>query len=176
MYAVVETGGKQYQVQEGRYVDIDLLDATPEAKIDLDKVVAVIAGEQSQIGQPYIDGACVHGKVLGTRKAKKVISYKMRKKKGYRVKQGHRQQYTRLMVESIDFPNKDKTVAYSKSLAEQEEKEIKDQEAKLQAAKEKRLARQKAQKEAKKSAKTVKAEAKPQKKSADKEAEGDTEE
>ncbi len=98
MYAVVETGGKQYQVQEGTYVDIELLDAAPEEKVDLDKVVAVIAGEQSQIGQPYLEGACVHGIILSHRKAKKIISYKMKRKKGYRVKQGHRQQFTRLKV------------------------------------------------------------------------------
>lgn len=176
MYAVVETGGKQYQVQEGKYVDIELLDAAPEEKVDLNKVVAVIAGEQSQIGQPYLEGACVHGKILSHLKAKKIVSYKMKKKKGYRVKQGHRQQYTRLFIESIDFANKDATLEFSKSLVEKQEKEQQEQEAKLQAAKEKRLARQKAQKEAKRSAKTEKAEAKPQKEVAEAEAEGNPEE
>lgn len=176
MYAVVETGGKQYQVQEGRYVDVELLDATPEEKVDLDKVVAVIAGEQSQIGQPYVEGACVHGKILAHRKAKKVLSYKMKKKKGFRLKQGHRQQYTRLLVESIDFPNKETTLEFSKSMAEKQEKEHQEIEAKLQASKEKRLARQVAQKEARKTSKTEQAKAKPQKKSSEKDTEGNPEE
>jgi len=101
MIAIVETGGKQYKVEEGKYVDIELLDGKEGDKIDLDKIVMIIDGENSKIGQPYIEGAIIKGEILKNGKDKKVLVYKMRRKKGYRRKNGHRQQFSRLMVESI---------------------------------------------------------------------------
>ena len=110
MFAVVETCGRQYQVQEGRYIDIDLQDQDIDSNLTIDKVVAVIAGDYSQIGQPYIDGATVQAKVLKHGKEKKVIAFKMRRKKGYRLKKGHRQNFTRILIENIDFPKKAETL------------------------------------------------------------------
>lgn len=162
MYAVVETSGKQYQAQEGKYIDVDLLNQEPESEVTLESVVAIIAGEKSQIGQPYIEGATIKAKILKHGKAKKVIAYKMRKKKGYRVKQGHRQDFTRILVEEIDFPEKTETLKYVKQVEEKLENELKAEEEKLQKAKEKKQA-QKAAKKAKKAESKEKETAKKQK-------------
>ena len=101
MYAIVETGGKQYQVEEGRYLDVELLDAELDAKVVFDKVVLVVNGKKSKVGQPYVSGASVEGTLMKHDKAKKIIVYKQRPKKGYRKKQGHRQQFTRVMISKI---------------------------------------------------------------------------
>ena len=102
MIAIVETGGKQYKVEEGKYVDIELLDAEEGDPVELDKIVMIVDGKKSKVGQPYIEGVTIKGKVLKNDKDKKIIVYKMRRKKGYRRKKGHRQQFTRLMVENIN--------------------------------------------------------------------------
>lgn len=101
MYAIVELNGKQYHVEEGRYVTVDLMSQEPETAVAIDKVLLVANGDDSKIGQPYVDGAKVSAKVLNHFKGSKVIVYKMKRKKGYRRKNGHRQQYTRLQIESI---------------------------------------------------------------------------
>ena len=101
MYAIVETGGKQYQVEEGRYVDVELLDGEAESKVVFDKIVMIVNGKKSKIGQPYVNGASVEGKILKNGKAKKIIVFKQRPKKGYRKKQGHRQQFSRVMISKI---------------------------------------------------------------------------
>lgn len=103
MLAIVETGGKQYQLTEGRYIDVELLNADAEQEVVFDKVVMIVDGENSKVGQPYVEGAAVKAKVLNHGKDKKVIVYKQRCKKGYRKKQGHRQGFTRVMVEKIEF-------------------------------------------------------------------------
>ncbi len=102
MFAIIETGGKQYQVEEGRYIDIELLNEEPEAAVEFDKVVMIADGENSKVGQPYVEGASVSAKVLKHGKDKKIIVFKQRPKKGYRRKQGHRQQFTRIMVDKIN--------------------------------------------------------------------------
>ncbi len=107
MLAIVETGGKQYQVEEGRFVDVDLLNASAEDSFVFDKVVMIVNGENSKVGQPYVDGASIKAKIMKHDKDKKIIVYKQRCKKGYRRKQGHRQQFTRVMIESIEFPGKE---------------------------------------------------------------------
>lgn len=84
MYAIVETGGKQYQVEEGRYVDVELLEGEKDAKIVFDKIVMLVNGKKSKVGQPYVAGASVEGKIMLHDRAKKVIVYKQRPKKGYR--------------------------------------------------------------------------------------------
>ena len=101
MYAIVETGGKQYQVEEGRYVDVELLDGEKDSKVVFDKIVMIVNGKKSKVGQPYVSGASAEGKIVLHGKAKKVIVYKQRPKKGYRKKQGHRQGYTRVMISKI---------------------------------------------------------------------------
>ena len=101
MYAIVETGGKQYQLEEGRYVDIELLEGEKDSKVVFDKIVMIVNGKKSKVGQPYVAGASVEGKIMLHDKAKKVIVYKQRPKKGYRKKQGHRQGFTRVMINKI---------------------------------------------------------------------------
>ena len=101
MFAIVETGGKQYPVEEGRYVDIELLDAEKDAKVTFDKIVMLVNGKKSKVGQPYVSGASVEGTVMAHDKAKKIIVFKQRPKKGYRKKQGHRQGFTRVMINKI---------------------------------------------------------------------------
>ena len=112
MYAIVETGGKQYQVEEGRYLDVELLDGEKDSKIVFDKIVMIVNGKKSKVGQPYVSGASAEGTIMGDGKAKKIIVYKQRPKKGYRKKQGHRQGYTRVMI------NKIRTSAQKKAAAE----------------------------------------------------------
>ena len=101
MFAIVETGGKQYQVEEGRYVDVEFLDGEADSKVVFDKIVMLVNGKKSKVGQPYVSGASVEGKILKQDKAKKIIVFKQRPKKGYRKKQGHRQQFTRVMISKI---------------------------------------------------------------------------
>ena len=115
MYAIVETGGKQYQVEEGRYVDVELLDGEQDAKVVFDKVVMIVNGKKSKVGQPYVEGASAEGSIVKHDKAKKVIVYKQRPKKGYRKKQGHRQGFTRVMISKI------RTSAQKKGTAESAE-------------------------------------------------------
>ena len=74
MYAIVETGGKQYQVEEGRYVDVELLGEEKDAKIVFDKVVMIVNGKKSKVGQPYVANAKVEGTILKTDRAKKIIA------------------------------------------------------------------------------------------------------
>lgn len=101
MYAIVETGGKQYQVEEGRYLDVELLDGEKDSKVVFDKVVMIVNGKKSKVGQPYVAGASAEGTIMLHDKSKKVIVYKQRPKKGYRKKQGHRQGFTRVMISKI---------------------------------------------------------------------------
>ena len=101
MFAIVETGGKQYQVEEGRYLDVELLDGEKDSKVVFDKVVMIVNGKKSKVGQPYVAGASAVGVIVKHDKAKKVIVYKQRPKKGYRRKQGHRQGFTRVMISKI---------------------------------------------------------------------------
>ncbi len=101
MYAIVETGGKQYQVEGGRYIDVELLDGEKDSKIVFDKIVMLVNGKKSKVGQPYVTGASVEGKIVLHGRAKKIIVYKQRPKKGYRKKQGHRQGFTRVMISKI---------------------------------------------------------------------------
>ena len=101
MFAIVETGGKQYQVEEGRYLDVELLDGEKDSKVVFDKVVMIVNGKKSKVGQPYVAGASAEGVIVKHDKAKKVIVYKQRPKKGYRRQQGHRQGFTRVMISKI---------------------------------------------------------------------------
>ena len=101
MFAIVETGGKQYQVEEGRYLDVELLEGDKDSKVVFDKVVMIVNGKKSKVGQPYVAGASAEGTIVKHDRAKKIIVYKQRPKKGYRKKQGHRQGFTRVMSSKI---------------------------------------------------------------------------
>jgi large subunit ribosomal protein L21 len=101
MFAIIETGGKQYQVTEGRYVDIELLENEADSKVVFENIIMLVNGKKSKVGQPYVKNASVEGTVVKHDETKKVLVYKQRAKKGYRRKQGHRQNFTRVMINKI---------------------------------------------------------------------------
>lgn len=103
MYAVLVTGGKQYRVQEGDVLFVEKLNAEVDATVELNDVLAV-SKENGElvIGKPVVEGASVVAKVLEQGKAKKVIVFKYKRKKDYRRKQGHRQPFTKIVVEKIN--------------------------------------------------------------------------
>ena len=101
MYAVIETGGKQYQVNEGDIIFIEKLAAEADETVTFDKVVALGADDGLKIGAPYVDGAAVEAKVLKNGKAKKITVFTYKPKKGEKKKQGHRQPYTQVKIEAI---------------------------------------------------------------------------
>ncbi|MFN3926907.1 MAG: 50S ribosomal protein L21 [Pseudanabaenaceae cyanobacterium] len=103
-YAIIQTGGKQYRVEVGRFYDVELLSAQPQDQITIDQVLLVNQEGQVLIGQPLVTDAVVTATVLEHRKAKKVIVYKMRPKKKTRRKNGHRQPLTRIMIDEIKVP------------------------------------------------------------------------
>ena len=101
MYAIIETGGKQYRVQEGDVITVEKLDVEAGDKIALDKVLLLNNGTELKVGAPYVEGAKVFGEVVENGKGKKVIIFKYKAKKDYRKKQGHRQPYTMIKIESL---------------------------------------------------------------------------
>lgn len=105
-YAIIETGGKQLRVESGRFYDVDLLSASEGDKISIDNVLLVQHDGGVHIGQPLIEGALVEGTVMKHLRGKKIIVYKMRPKKKTRKKRGHRQELTRLMIDSISINGK----------------------------------------------------------------------
>ena len=100
-YAVIETGGKQYRVKEGDVIFIERLPAEADEKVAFSKVLAVTGDDVTKVGTPYVEGAEVEAAVVKNGKSKKIIVYKMRPKKGYRRKQGHRQPYTKVQINKI---------------------------------------------------------------------------
>ena len=100
MYAIIATGGKQYKVAEGDVVFVEKLDVAEGDSYEFDQVLAVNDGELT-IGNPTVAGAKVKATVVGQTKGKKVIVYKYKRKTGYHKKNGHRQAYTKLKIESI---------------------------------------------------------------------------
>ncbi len=105
-YAIIETGGKQLRVEPGRFYDIDLLPAAEGDQISLENVLLVQDDGDVHIGQPHVEGALVEGTVMRHLRGKKIIVYKMRPKKKTRKKRGHRQELTRLMIDSISLNGK----------------------------------------------------------------------
>jgi len=102
MYAVIETGGKQYKVQEGDVLQVELLHAEAGETVEINKVLMVNKDGELNVGAPYIDGAKVTLKVEENGKAKKVVVFKFKAKKNYRRKKGHRQPFTKVVVEKIE--------------------------------------------------------------------------
>ncbi|MCF8011346.1 MAG: 50S ribosomal protein L21 [Clostridiales bacterium] len=102
MYALIETGGKQYRVNEGDNLFIEKLDAEPGDTFEVDKVLAVEKDGEFKVGTPVVEGASVRFKVKRHGKGKKIIVFKYKPKKMYRRKQGHRQPFTEVEVEKIN--------------------------------------------------------------------------
>ena len=102
MYAVIETGGKQYQVKPGDEVFVEKLDVNAEDAVTFDKVMVVGADDGIKVGAPYVDGASVTAKVIKNGKSKKVTVFTYKPKKGEKTKIGHRQPYTKVMIEAIN--------------------------------------------------------------------------
>jgi large subunit ribosomal protein L21 len=101
MYAIVETGGKQYRVQRGQIIDVERLPAEVGEEVELGQVLLVADDGEVKVGQPTVEGAKVHATVLRHDKARKIIVFKYKPKKRYRRKAGHRQHFTRLRIEEI---------------------------------------------------------------------------
>ncbi len=101
MYAIIRCGGKQYKVQEGDYLNLDKLDASPKEKITLTDVLAVNDGEL-KIGTPLVENAKVELEVVTHGKDKKVIIYKKRRRKDSKLKKGFRREYTRVKISKIE--------------------------------------------------------------------------
>lgn len=103
MYAIIQTGGKQYRVQEGDVLRVEKLEAEAGQTVELTSVLAVAKDGRLNVGTPLVDGAKAVLKVLEHGKGKKVIVFKYKPKKNYRRKQGHRQPFTKVVVEKIQF-------------------------------------------------------------------------
>lgn len=103
MYAVVETGGKQYQVEEGQTLRVERLKAEPGQSVTLDRVVLVADGTKTRVGTPVVKGAAVTATVVAHGRDRKIIVLKYKPKVHYRRKTGHRQHYTELRIEKIEI-------------------------------------------------------------------------
>ena len=106
MYAIIESCGKQYKVAEGDVVFFEKLDAEEGKKVTFDKVILVSEEGKVQVGNPYVKGVKVEGKVVSHGKGKKIIVFKMKAKKNYRRTQGHRQPYTKVEITEIKTAGK----------------------------------------------------------------------
>lgn len=104
IYAIIETGGKQYRVVPGQTLDVERLAAAEDAEITFDKVLMVADGGQVLVGQPVVAGAAVTARVVTEHKGDKIIVFKYKNKTRYRRFKGHRQTYTRLTVQDIKMP------------------------------------------------------------------------
>ena len=100
MYAIIETGGKQLKVEAGDAIFVEKLEVEAGEKVTFDKVL-LVGDETVTIGAPYVEGASVTASVIGDGKAKKVIVYKYKPKKGFHKKNGHRQPFTKLQISKI---------------------------------------------------------------------------
>ena len=101
MYAIIETGGKQYKVSEGDIIRVEKLDVEPGSSYDLTKVLLTAEDDKLSFGEPYIENAHVSSTVISNGKDKKIVIYKYKPKKGFHKKKGHRQQFTELKIKKI---------------------------------------------------------------------------
>jgi large subunit ribosomal protein L21 len=175
MYAVIETGGKQYRVEVGTELEVELLDVEPGQAITLDRVLLVADGDQSSIGRPLVADAAVSAEVLRQARGEKLISFKYRPKARSRVKKGHRQELTVLRITDVRLGKKSAAEAVRKAEAEAKtERERLEEAAAKQAAADAalaaKLAKSSAAEDKSKKATTAKAGAKTESKTATKSA------
>lgn len=152
-YAIIESGGKQYKAVEGQTIEVDRLDLEPGKKVELEDVLLVSNGEKSVVGAPNISGAKVTATVVEEFKAPKIIVFKYKARKRYRVKSGHRQLYTRLMIDSIVAKDVPETKAKAEAAVEEKPKAAKPKAQKPTAKAETSKAKEKAAKAEKPKAK-----------------------
>ena len=103
MYAVVATGGKQYKVREGQILRVEKISGDVGASVSFDKVLMYADGDAVTIGQPELENVAVTGHIVEQGKAKKILVFKYKRRKRYRRKQGHRQPYTAVKIDSINM-------------------------------------------------------------------------
>lgn len=141
MYAVIETGGKQYRVELGTEIEIDRLDAAPGETIELGRVLLLADGDEAQVGRPTVDGATVSASVVGQQQGDKIVVFKYRPKARRRVKKGHRQDLTLVRVSDIVFNGRSAAKAAEVQTREAEaEREAAAKEAESKAAADRALA------------------------------------
>ena len=141
MYAVIETGGKQYRVEVGTQLEVELLDVEPGKTITLDRVLLVADGDESSIGQPVVSGAKVSAEVVSQIRGPKLISFKYRPKARSRVKKGHRQELTVLRISDIVLGGKSAAADTKKAAEDAKTERARLEEAAAeQAAKDAKLA------------------------------------
>ncbi len=102
MYAVIATGGKQYKVEEGKNVRVEKVEGDVGSEVTFDQVLLVGTGSEPKIGAPNVNGATVAGKITAQDRARKVIVYKKKRRKGYEKRYGHRQPYTEVKITKIN--------------------------------------------------------------------------
>ena len=141
MYAVIETGGKQYRVEFGTEIEVEHLDVDAGQTIDLDRILLVADGERATIGSPLVDGALVRADVVRQDRGEKLIVFKYKPKARRRVKKGHRQELTVLRISEISLDGRSAAEDAEKAKAEERhEREQSEQEAARQAAADQALA------------------------------------
>lgn len=102
MYAIIETGGKQIKVEAGQEIFIEKVAGEADEVVTFDKVL-MVGGDDVKVGAPFVEGATVTGKVVKQGRAKKLVVFKYKAKKNYRKKQGHRQPYTKIVIDGINL-------------------------------------------------------------------------
>ncbi len=102
MTAIIETGGKQYKVAEGDVLFIEKLNSEAGDEVKFDKVLAILGDGEAKIGAPVVEGASVDASVVKNGKGKKIVVFKYKPKKGYRLRKGHRQPYTKVEIKKIN--------------------------------------------------------------------------
>lgn len=102
MYAIIKTGGKQYKVAAGDTIYVEKLEAAEGDAVTFDQVLTVVRDDDVRVGRPLVEGAKVTGKVEAQGKAKKILVFKYKAKSNYRRRQGHRQPFTKVVIESIE--------------------------------------------------------------------------
>lgn len=101
MFAVIETGGKQFKVTEGDVIYVEKLDAEAGGSVVFDRILALINGAEVKTGSPAVEGARVEGRVIKNGKSRKIMVFKYNAKKNYRRRQGHRQPFTKVQIDKI---------------------------------------------------------------------------
>ena len=141
MFAIIETGGKQYKVEKGSILEIEKLELNADDKVEIDKVVLIVDGDNMKLGTPYIDGDFAEVKVIEQTKGDKIFVYKMKAKKNYQKKQGHRQKLTKVEILNISasgakpVEKKEKVVVEKKAKPAKKPKTEKTAEGKKTTAK-----------------------------------------